>query len=327
MVEMRTIESRRLFREAKLAERRGDIKATAEFNRQGLLLDSRASQADWDLLEESPRLFRERRALYALLSIRVEDMARAVYAESKLAKAAPTVQPHTFMYWGQGFDSAPPIVQACYAQAVRLHDHDEIIFLDNNNLHDWVTLPPAVMEISQSKRAAFSDVLRFELLAKYGGIWMDATCLPTRRLHDAYPDMVRSSGFYAFGKGKPGLISSWFLASEAGNYITCMTRDALRLYFGVYDQPIMYFFLHQMFMYLHRLDERFGKLWDKSTVLPVDPRALNRALLKEVSDVDLSSLIAGSFVHKLTHKHNSEIVTASSVQQVLIDRFTARASH
>ena len=318
---MKTTESRRLLREGKLAERAGNMQEAKGLYRQGLILDPGASQADWDLLQESPAHFRERRAIYSLLAIRVEDMARSVYAEAKAAKDLPKSKPLAFMYWGQGFDAAPPIVQACYQQAARMHRADEIVFLDNSNLHDWVELSPTVMHLLQTKRAHFSDVLRIELLAKHGGVWLDSTCLSTQGMQAVFPDLVRGSGFFAFGKDKPGVISNWFLASEPGNYVTLMLRDALRLYYGAYDKPIMYFFMHQIFLYLTRLDDRFGRLWDKTTVMAADPRGVNRALLKDVSEVDLEAMLAGSFVHKLTHKNKPEMITASTVQQALVDRF------
>lgn len=325
MLDTKTAEARRLLREGTLAGRAGDMKAATNLYRQGLLLDPRASQADWDLLDESPAHFRERRAIYSLLAIRVEDMARSAYAEAKAAKELPASRPLAFMYWGQGFDAAPPIVQACYLQAIQTHDPEDIVFLDNQNLHDWVELPPVVMNLLQTKRAHFSDVLRVELLAKHGGVWLDSTCLATQSMQAVFPDLVRGSGFFAFGKDKPGVISNWFLASEPGNYMTLMLRDALRLYYGAYDKPIMYFFMHQIFLYLTRLDDRFGRLWDKTTVMAADPRAVNRALLKDVSDVDLDALVAGSFVHKLTHKNKPELVTASTVQQTLINRYAPQS--
>ncbi|UWX96157.1 capsular polysaccharide synthesis protein [Arthrobacter zhaoxinii] len=300
-----------------MAERAGNMGEARNLYRQGLILDPRASQADWDLLEENPRQFRERRALHALLAIRIEDMHRSAYAEAKRAPRV-TENPLVFMYWGQGFDSAPEIVRACYEQAKRLHSPDSIVFLDDNNLHEWVTLPQRIIDVASVSRAAFSDVLRFELLAKHGGVWLDATCMVMRPMQDIFQHLVTPSGFFAFDKEKPGLISSWFLASNPGSYITCMTRDALRLYFGVYDKPITYFFLHQMFVFMYRLDDRFEKLWDKRSTPRADPRAVHRALLRDVGDVNLNELLAGSFVHKLTHKNKPELVSETSVQQALV---------
>ncbi|MDQ0849760.1 hypothetical protein QFZ65_001698 [Arthrobacter sp. B3I9] len=324
LADAKLVEARRLLRGGKIAERAGDLKEAKNLYRRGLILDPNASPADWDLLEETPRLFRERRALYSLLAIRVEDMSRACRLESKQDHEVPPSNPLTFVYWGQGFSSAPPIVQACYRQAQQLHASSEIVFLDDSNLHDWVTFPPHVTDISNISRAAFSDVLRFELLAKYGGIWMDATCMPMKRMQDVYPELVAGSGFFAFGKDKPGLISNWFLASEQGNYITRMTRDALKLYWGTYDRPITYFFMHHLFMYLYRLDDRFGSLWDKATVRPDDPRAVNRSMLKEQEEVNLGVLLSGSFVHKLSHKYGPDVASPTSVQQALVDSFAAQ---
>ncbi|MGP5727245.1 capsular polysaccharide synthesis protein [Arthrobacter rhombi] len=300
-------QAKRLYRKAKLAERAGDFDECIHLNAQALALDATASQADWNLLHETPRHFRERRALFRVLSVHVDEMAsRAKKEEAKFFDEAPF---RVFVYWAQGFDDAPGIVKACKAEAERLHQAGDIVYLDDSNLNEWVDLPAHVYRIRDSSRAAFSDVLRVALLAKHGGVWMDATCMPTRRMQDVMLPLIKGSGFFAFAKqgNASGMISSWFMAAHQGSYIAVMHREALFLYCAMYDRVITYFFMHEMFRQIFRLDGKFNRLWMRTPDAGVDPRAVNRILREPLASVDLDAAFAGSFVHKLTYKVPPEL--------------------
>ena len=85
--------------------------------------------------------------------------------------------------WLQGLDNAPDIVKACLRSLQRHLPKDyEIRIIDEHNWKEWVTLPQYIVEKRSAGRipaALFSDLLRLELLIKYGGTWIDATVLCT----------------------------------------------------------------------------------------------------------------------------------------------------
>lgn len=290
------------YRDAKLAELAGDLELARHLIAQALTLDVNASQADWLLLRDGARAFRERRALYRILSVQMDHMSWKAKAEEK--RAEPISEPKVFIYWGQGFENAPDVVRACKIEADRLHQPGDIVYLDDSNLSEWIDLPQSVHDIKKVSMAAFADVLRFSLLAKYGGVWMDATCMPTRRMQDVYPALIAGSGFFAFNRPgqNDGQMSNWFLASKPGSYIAIMCRDALLMYWALHDRVITYFFMHQMFRHMYRLDGRFHRLWNSATRMPDNPTAVNRMLRTDRDLVDFKSAMAGSFVHKLSYK-------------------------
>lgn len=209
-------------------------------------------------------------------------------------------------------------MRACKAEADRLHQSGDIVYLDDSNLGEWIDLPQSAHDIKQVSMAAFADVLRFSLLAKYGGIWMDATCMPTQRLQDIYPDLIAGSGFFAFNKPgqNDGQMSNWFLASKPGNYMTIMCRDSLMMYWSLYDRVITYFFMHQMFRHMYRLDGRFHRLWDRTTRMPDNPRAMNRLLKSEYVESEVEKAMSGSFVHKLSYKFSSDVSDNSVIRKI-----------
>lgn len=311
-------QARRLIKEGKRAEWAGNIDQAASLYRRALLLDPDTSHADWSMLESTPRSFPERRMIRGMLRTKLPKFTNSSYLEAK--GAAPLTAPKVFMYWGQGFEAAPPIVRSALRSALRHHEENDIVLLHDGNVRDWVDFPDHIWKIAETHRTAFSDLLRFELLANHGGIWADATCYPTADLTSKFNDMTEGSGFFAFGKGKPGVISSWFLASQPHSYIACMMRDAMRLYWNVFDRPITYFYMHQIWLQLYQLDDRFRAYADSIPDLGINPRAVHRAMLKDVDAVDVDLLLAGSFVHKLTYKNPAEMVTESTVEHHMANR-------
>ena len=92
--------------------------------------------------------------------------------------------------WLQGKDQAPPLVQACYASLHRNFVQElnglsygyEIREIDAENWKKYVELPDYIIKRLEKKQippALFTDLLRLQLLIKYGGTWIDSTLLCT----------------------------------------------------------------------------------------------------------------------------------------------------
>lgn len=87
-----------------------------------------------------------------------------------------TAKERIWVFWGQGKDAMPPLVLACYKQLI--HFNDNVTLLTNENASDYVSLPPIIyfkVRNRQLSWAHYSDILRNTLLAKHGGMWLDAT--------------------------------------------------------------------------------------------------------------------------------------------------------
>lgn len=74
--------------------------------------------------------------------------------------------------WLQGMVQAPPIVISCYNSIKKNLKDREIRDVDNEKLKGYVELPDYIINKWEKGRipaALFSDLLRLELLIKYGG--------------------------------------------------------------------------------------------------------------------------------------------------------------
>lgn len=88
-----------------------------------------------------------------------------------------------WVFWGQGEDSMPELIRACYEQLVALNG-DAVTLVTNQNVHEFLDIPAVIYEKVERGAiswAHFSDIIRTSLLVRYGGLWLDATVWTTRQ--------------------------------------------------------------------------------------------------------------------------------------------------
>lgn len=270
-----------------------------------LALKPSASDVEMQLLSSTPRFFPFRQKIAAFISPRLEEIKIRVASRGDRRQQGP---PKIFLYWDTGFDHAPAVVKACHRELMRFHSGAEIVALDAQSWPFYVEIPEHVTEKIPSNKAHFSDVLRVALLARYGGIWADATCMPSRNLTSTFGELSRS-GFFSYHYST-ARISNWFLCSSGDNYIAKILFEVLIEYWREHDTAIHYFMFHHIFEVLYHLDSQFQEIWDRSTKLSsTPPHLIQRMMFKEYDPRNFEDKYRGSAVHKLTYKFKERIPT------------------
>ena len=136
--------------------------------------------------------------------------------------------------WMQGKDKMPDIVRACYNSQIRNIKDREFHFIDESNWRDYVSIPDYLVEKYRKgimPTAMFTDLIRLELLIKYGGSWIDSTVLCAGGYD---PELLDADIFmYQYGKGQG--LSNWFITSCTNNPMLMVIRDVLHQYWKDYD--------------------------------------------------------------------------------------------
>jgi len=127
--------------------------------------------------------------------------------------------------WLQGLDNAPLLVKKCYASWKKHNPDWNLVLLDEDSINQYIDLQSLGIQTESIIKQAFSDLVRINLLARHGGVWVDATCFCQISL-DTWLDEYAASGFFAFYKpAKDRWIASWFLASAPGCHLVMKWRD------------------------------------------------------------------------------------------------------
>lgn len=214
-----------------------------------------------------------------------------------------------WMYWNSGIDNAPPIVKHCY-ESIKANTDRPLILLTGDNYKQYVTLPDYIEskhEAGLIGEAHFSDILRIELLAKYGGTWIDATVLCVDR---NIPAFFFDSEFFVFQKLKPGLdghtqhISNWFITAWSNQKFILAQQALLRNYWRRYDKSIQYFFFHHFFT---MISHYYQDDWKKVIQFPNSfPHILLLMLFDPFDSKKWDALRASCPFQKLSYKFDKE---------------------
>lgn len=211
--------------------------------------------------------------------------------------------------WLQGVDKAPALVRRCLdSVAEHCGEQYEVVVLTEDTWPDYVTLPSAVLR----KRSAgligdaqFSDILRVCLLARYGGWWVDATCLVT----SAFPSWAIQQPFFMFrshGEFAYTAIQSCFIRAQRGSYLARRWRQLMLCLWENEERTLHYFQLHLMFKAMTEADTTAAELFARTPSVSEEPTHILLEYMKAntpFSERLLRDAVGKSFMHKLTYKH------------------------
>lgn len=208
--------------------------------------------------------------------------------------------------WLQGIEMAPDIVKRCFQSVKDSLPDREIILINNKNINEYVNFPDFIMEKWKNgiiTNTHFTDLLRLELLIKYGGTWIDATVFCSG---GKIPDYYFESDLFFYQYLKPGLdghsivCSSWFITAKKNNKILRAVRCLCYKYWKENNYMIDYFLFHN---FLTIVLERYPERWKK--IIPCDnsePHILLLNLFEQYDDEIWGAIKEQTPFHKLTYK-------------------------
>lgn len=210
-----------------------------------------------------------------------------------------------FWCWLQGERNAPNISKACLNSVFRNCKSHEIILINLNNMNKYVHFPSFILKKLKKKcisMAHFADLLRLELLIKYGGTWIDSTVLITK-----YDDIFFNNDLFFFQASKHiyHVGSNWFITAEKESPILRTTLDLLYEFWSKNDRIIHYFLFHFFFKMAY---DRYYKEYRKIPYfLSNTAHKLQFELLKPFNKSKYKQIIRDSKVHKLSRKLKTNI--------------------
>lgn len=217
--------------------------------------------------------------------------------------------------WFQGLEKAPELVKRCYQSVKENLPEKDLILLTSENMFQYVMFPDYILDKWQSGQITnthMTDLLRLELLIKYGGMWVDATVLCTRE-EDKIPSYFFDSDLFLYQQLKPGrdghstYISSWLMSAKTNNKVLMATRYLCYEYWKKNNRMMDYFLLHD---FLSIVLEYYPEDWKK--IVPVDNSTPHILLLRlfDMYDEDLWQCVKNQTpFHKLSYKFSEEQMT------------------
>lgn len=159
------------------------------------------------------------RELATVLRARVPGQTRAVMVGDAAPASTATLPRIIWTYWQTA--PAPEFIQACLANWRQFAPDHEVRLLDRHSIETWLPSLRADFDSLPAYRQA--DWLRVQLLARHGGIWMDASMLLSRDLAWLHDTQRRRGadyvGFYIdryTTRPEQPIVENWLMASVPG---------------------------------------------------------------------------------------------------------------
>ncbi len=213
--------------------------------------------------------------------------------------------------WWQGEETMPPIVKTCFKILNRrIPENFEVHLITLNNYREYIDFPKCVEELFSEGKMTFtelSNVLRFELLARYGGLWIDSTVYLT----DNLPNEFYTEDFYGQkmtddrnSKHEPcrGMWSGFLIRSSKNGIIPCYLRECYELWWQKYDKVIDYVDFDYFLLVAYNNLPQVKQLIDSVTPNNENIFGLVKVLNDEFSEEKFEEYKKTNVLHKLSYK-------------------------
>ena len=194
--------------------------------------------------------------------------------------------------WLQGIDNSPELYRTTFNSVKKnCHKHN-IIIINETNINEYAKFPSYIIEKYKNNTISnthFSDLLRLELLIKYGGTWIDASVLITK-----YEEKFFKKDLFFFN------LSNWFITSEKDSPVLKTTRDLLYEYWRRENYLFYYFIFHEFLAISY---QRYKKdHLNMPDISNIPEHSLQRHLIKKINDTLYSDILKNASIHKLNIK-------------------------
>lgn len=170
-------------------------------------------------------------------------------------KRVKLVKIPVWICWWQGENKMPELVQCCFESVKRNFPVEkvQIITITEDNYLDFVTLSDdVIVKYKQGiiTKTHLSDILRAELLYRYGGWWLDATIFVTKKISDSFFERktlftLKRKNHYTNGDISRGMYAGfiWYVPYKRNKLFSFLTKAFIN-YWRENNQLIEYFLIN-----------------------------------------------------------------------------------
>lgn len=257
------------------------------------------------------RLLRKHEAVLQYLENRFGDYYASYDYDAHLPLIASDRSNKIWMCWWQGLDSAPEIVKACVESVRRNAGGREVIIITDKNVDEYTQFPDWIRDLHKKgilSRTHISDLLRLDLLAKYGGMWLDSTFYCCRPLTaDVYSAPLWSikRPDYLHASVASGMFANYsFGCNETYRKVFAVIRDYFLEYWEKEDYLVDYLLTDYLIVLAQRHDPWIAEAFNK--IQPNNPQCdeLFKILDHPYSEKQWKELSENTDLFKLTWKQD-----------------------
>lgn len=225
--------------------------------------------------------------------------------------------------WWTGEETAPPLVKRCI-QSIRENANGHPVHLiTEGSYKQYLDVPEYILQKAENKKmclAHLSDYIRLALLAKYGGLWLDATIYCTQPIPET---LFKMPMFTCKGRtGDANYCSDYkwtvfCIGGYQGSVIFRMLRSLLEAYWKNNPVAIDYLFLDYTIKMIYSAHAKCRELIDGVPENNLRRDDLQAAMNEALPASELGNIIQqDTILYKLSWREKYEMKTSNGEDSV-----------
>lgn len=206
------------------------------------MLGTLAGYCRWNSLSDKMRKKKDAvifAQLYEIVGNIIEEY------QNSTEQGEPVENAPIWVLWWTGAENAPALVQKCIDSIQKRSGSHPVHVLDQNNIAEFLDIPGYMLDKVEKKQiclANFSDYVRYSLLNKYGGMWIDATIFQSREI----PEMYFELPLFTCNASEPtayvsvGKWTAFVFGGRKGHALFQYMQRAFEQYWNAHDAAIDY---------------------------------------------------------------------------------------
>ncbi len=217
---------------------------------------------------------------------------------------------NVWVFWWQGENKMPQLVRQCYTSLKNRLIGKKIILITKDNIKEYCTFPDYIFEKYKDGKITLthlSDILRFDLLSHYGGLYTDATVFWTGDiLTEKFEDLYTCGGYpdeYYFNVSR-GKWTGFLIGGSKGNSLFTFMYDFFLEYWKQREELIDYFLIDYALQFAYENNIGGFKDYADNVAILNNPNLfeLMRIRNQTYSEEKKRKLMSNTYAFKLSYK-------------------------
>lgn len=215
---------------------------------------------------------------------------------------------HIWVFWWQGEDKMPELVNGCYSQLCA--HNSNVVLITKDNIKQYCHIPQHIFDKVENGNISFthfSDIVRVTLLADHGGMWIDSTCWITgelsaniKRLPLITPKTLNAPDFPWWSNSR---WCGWGMGTVfINNPLFVFVRDFFFSFYSKNSNIPFYLFIDYLYDYAYRKMPAVRQMLDAVPENNVKRGQLHFMLNKPWNQQEYEQMTKDNWVFKLSYK-------------------------
>lgn len=209
--------------------------------------------------------------------------------------------------WFQGKSGMPSLVKGCFDSVKRHAAKHPVVLITMENYQKYVSIPTNIirkLHCGEISLTHFSDIIRNNLLADHGGIWLDATILLTGELKDLNLPFLTikldvPENHYFVSKSR---WTGFCMGGVKGNLLNSFVRDMFNIYHQKESYLIDYLLIDYIIATGYNEIPEIKRLIDKVPYSNPGLYYIQQNWTKPVNEHDFADVCKTTSIFKLSYK-------------------------